>query len=164
MIRVAAICAFAGVLLFLGTVNAKEAFAQRFPYQAPQAPEFDRRGNHLDSESQEKPRRASVRSTERPAAPSAPRTAPSSARTPRPFKPRNATPAVASRQSSPPPQPQAAPDCSQYPRMIASAQANNQMQYYARHYLTCLLKRGWRMSQAKQEVIRTIESLRRRGR
>jgi hypothetical protein len=42
--------------------------------------------------------------------------------------------------------------------MIATAQSREAMQWHARQYLTCLLNRGWRMEQARQEVIRVIET------
>jgi len=56
------------------------------------------------------------------------------------------------------PQMQTGPDCSQFPMLIARSQSDAEMQLTARRYLTCLLQNGWNMEQAKQHVIRTIES------
>jgi len=50
------------------------------------------------------------------------------------------------------------PDCSQFPMMIARARSEPEMQMTARQYLTCLLKIGWNMEQARAQVISTIES------
>jgi len=50
------------------------------------------------------------------------------------------------------------PDCSRYPMMIAQARSEPEMQMAARMYLTCLLKSGWNIEQARNHVITTIES------
>lgn len=172
MTKVVGVWAFVGFLLVLGPFFGTGAWAQRFPYEAPQAPEFDDQGNHVTSDSTEKPRKRVKRSRMRPKAPQAPRTA--SSHPSRQWSAPRETPASATRsyrpqpepepEPEPQPQPQQLPDCSQFPGMIATAQSPNQMRWYARQYLTCLLKRGWRMAQAKQEVIRIIEASRRRGR
>ncbi len=49
-------------------------------------------------------------------------------------------------------------DCSQYPKLIASARSEAEMQITARYYLTCLLKQGWVMEHARTQVIQTIEA------
>jgi hypothetical protein len=49
-------------------------------------------------------------------------------------------------------------DCSQYPRLIASARSEAEMQITARYYLTCLLKQGWLMENARTQVIQTVEA------
>jgi len=163
MIRVIAICAFVGLLISLGAVATKEAAAQRFPYEAPQAPEFDDSGNLVESASVNKPSNDFQSSRVRPMAPRTPLPA-SSSRPPRVRRDPPQLPAAASPPNVPMQQPQEPPDCSQFPSLIATAQAPNQMQWYARQYLTCLLKRGWRMPQAREEVIRIIEVSQRRGR
>jgi len=56
--------------------------------------------------------------------------------------------------------PEEPPDCSQYPGMMSMARSQEELQWNARLYLTCLLKRGWMQDQARQEVIRVMESLR----
>jgi len=57
-----------------------------------------------------------------------------------------------------PAQPEERPDCSVYPMAIARARSETEMQMTARQYLSCLLKNGWNMDQAKTQVISTIES------
>lgn len=163
MMRVVAVCAFVGCLLLLGPVSGMKVCAQRFPYEAPRAPEFDNQGNQVDSETSEPRRTRKKRSRRRPRAPQAPQPA-SFREAPRQWNAPQQQPAAATRPNPPTPQPQEPPDCSQFPGMIATAQSQNQMRWYARQYLTCLLKRGWRLAQAKQEVIRIIEAARRRGR
>lgn len=64
--------------------------------------------------------------------------------------------------SAPPQQPTAAtqgrPDCSRFPIMIAQARSEAEMRATAQMYLTCLLKSGWNMDQARNHVIMTIET------
>ncbi len=64
--------------------------------------------------------------------------------------------------SAPPQQPVAAtqgrPDCSRFPMMIAQARSEAEMRATAQMYLTCLLKSGWNMDQARNHVIMTIET------
>ncbi|MGC8658922.1 MAG: hypothetical protein ACP5U1_07585 [Desulfomonilaceae bacterium] len=67
------------------------------------------------------------------------------------------------RQNAPVQQPQTV-DCSQYPMLLANARSEAEMQMTARYYLTCLLKQGWLMENAKAQVIQTIESVTRRNR
>lgn len=161
MFRVMVICAFAGLLMSLGAVATQNAAGQRFPYEAPQAPEFDDRGNPVDTAAEKEPSRNFQPSRVR--APRAPRAASA------PPPPLDVTGPRRSPDSVPPPnvpeqEPQGPPDCTQFPGLIASAQAPNQLQWYARQYLTCLLKRGWGMPQARQEVIRIIEASQRGAR
>jgi len=49
-------------------------------------------------------------------------------------------------------------DCTMFPMIIAQSRSDPEMQNAARHYLTCLLKSGWNMEQARAQVISTIES------
>lgn len=55
-------------------------------------------------------------------------------------------------------------DCSQFPMLIAQSKSETEMQMTARHYLTCLMQGGWSMEQAREQVIRTIETAFRAGR
>jgi hypothetical protein len=57
-----------------------------------------------------------------------------------------------------PTQPEERPDCSMYPMVIARSRSDPEMQMAARQYLSCLLKNGWNMDQARMQVISTIES------
>lgn len=167
------ICVVLGLLLLFGLFEVNKTFAQGFPYEAPKAPEFDSQGHPMESSLQEpapakKP--ASTKSNAhrqlvntRPVAPQA-QIEPFQPRQPQVEQyqpPQPATPAVASTPPpGAPPQQQATPDCSQFPALIARAQNQQEMQWYSRQFLTCLLNRGWRMEQAKEQVIRTIESMR----
>lgn len=142
------------------------AAAQRFPYEAPKAPEFDGRGNYIDHEaSGSQP--VMRHSATRPEAPQAPQ--PQRSARPYRYEPpppqsqptvASAPPPVVSAPPVPPPQPQGPPDCTQSLSMLTAARSQEELQWNARLYLTCLLKRGWMQEQAKQEVIRVIESLR----
>lgn len=167
---------------------APKAAAQGFPYTgpaAPMAPEFDRRGNLLQpgaelSVSPSPPSRTSGSReasegpvdyrTVRPYVPqgSSPKrvTAPVAPRTPE-YQPSPGAPAPVAAPPLPSPsmgQPQAQPvwrerpDCSAYPLMISQARSQGEMQTLAREYLTCLMKNGWDMEQAKKHVIATIET------
>ena len=172
-------------LLISGVFQEKRSLAQDFPYSVPQAPEFDRRGNHIESEPADNytPRPRSGRNSEhnssgneedlrsvRPYAPngSQPMVAPPSqpAAPPAGYATRPA-PAPSPQQIQTPPPPaaqyppaasQGRPDCSRFPMMIAQARSEAEMRGVAQMYLTCLLKSGWTMDQAKQHVITTIES------
>ncbi len=55
-------------------------------------------------------------------------------------------------------------DCSQFPMLIARSRSDTEMQMTARQYLTCLIQGGWTMEQARDHVIRTIETTYRPGR
>ena len=55
-------------------------------------------------------------------------------------------------------------DCSEFPMLIARSKSDTEMQMTARHYLTCLIQGGWTMDQAREQVIRTIETAYRPGR
>jgi hypothetical protein len=165
----------AGFLLISGGVFCGEAFSQSFPYSVPQAPEFDGRGNPKDPERQDA--QTSPQPSGRSAAP-LPDKKPSY-REPKPYRPQPARalpspppqpaapsgyapkpappPAMASNPPMGPPQPQQAPDCSQFPMMIANARSEQEMQMTARLYLTCLMKTGWSQAQATQHVMTTVE-------
>ncbi len=181
-----------GCFLIIGIFQEPRSLAQDFPYSVPQAPEFDRRGNHIESgpESEDNyapPKRsrhhsrhrshddqADLRSV-RPYAPNGPQ--PMAA----PPQPHPAVPptSYAARQApqprqiqtpppqsapQPPPTPQGRPDCSRYPMMIAQARSEGEMRAVAQMYLSCLLKSGWNMEQARNHVIMTIETTYRAGR
>jgi hypothetical protein len=64
--------------------------------------------------------------------------------------------------AAPPQRPIAAtqgrPDCSRFPMIIAQARSEAEMRATAQMYLTCLLKNGWNMDQARNHVIMTIET------
>ncbi len=64
------------------------------------------------------------------------------------------------RNQSPPPSPQNQErvDCSIFPGLIARAQSEIEMQMTAKQFLTCLMKSGLPLEQAKQYVISIIES------
>jgi hypothetical protein len=49
-------------------------------------------------------------------------------------------------------------DCSRFPQLIAQAPNQAEMQLVAREYLTCLLKTGWNMDMARNQVINTIQT------
>jgi hypothetical protein len=55
-------------------------------------------------------------------------------------------------------------DCSEFPMLIERSRSDTEMQMTARHYLTCLMQGGWTMEQAREQVIRTIETAYRPGR
>jgi len=156
------------------------AEAQDFPYAVPQAPEFNGGGNELpsgqaDTELSPRRRRSRARQEQPPPAswtdyrtarPYVPQDASSAMRQPAgPRAQRGSTypgpasappPAVGT--TPPPGSVQDRPDCSQYPMMIARSRSEPEMQMTARQYLTCLLKNGWNMEQARNHVIATIES------
>ena len=171
-----------GFFLIIGMFLEPGLLAQDFPYSVPQAPEFDRRGNHVESAPADnyEPRRRVRRHSEhvapsnetefrsvRPYTPNGPQpmVAPSQPRPEVPPVGHAARPAPAPHQiQTPPPPPaqpqppQGRPDCSQYPMMIARASSEAEMRGVAQMYLTCLLKSGWNMEQARSHVITTIES------
>lgn len=153
------------VLLLWGGLGDPVA-AQRFPYEAPKAPEFDARGNYVEHEESESHAVARYSAT-RPEAPQAPQ--PQRSARPYRYEPPSpqsqptvaaARPPVASVPPAALPQPEEPPDCTQSLSMLTAARSQEELQWNARLYLTCLLKRGWMHEQAKQEVIRVIESLR----
>ena len=176
MMKLGVAAVLAGVLVLAGAFVSRCVVAQDFPYSVPQAPEFDNRGNFVEPGSTEAPdagrrprsrpypqlnenelRYGEVKSylpQDAPPAPSRRRAPRAQGYTPPPPGP----PTMASNPPPPPPQMQERPDCSQYPMMIARAQSEPDMQMIARQYLTCLLKSGWSMDQARQHVITTIES------
>lgn len=159
-----------------------QAMSQEFPYAAPQAPEFDDLGNVVaPGESEAAPPRRTRQSSPRrersnvqppseygvvrPYTP--PDMTPSPPPAPQPSWPQQApnyrsaqpmAPHAAAPPSRPPAQAPDRPDCSQFPMMIARARSEPEMQNIARQYLTCLLKNGWNMEQARTQVISTIES------
>lgn len=175
-----------GFFLITGMFLEPGLLAQDFPYSVPQAPEFDRGGNYVeyapaDNYAPRKRSRHHSRHTEpgnetdlrsvRPYAPSGPQpmVAPPQPRPAVPLAGHAARPAPEpsphQMQTPPPPpaqQPPAAiqgrPDCSRYPMMIAQARSESEMRATAQMYLTCLLKSGWTMEQARSHVITTIES------
>jgi hypothetical protein len=175
-----------GLFLITGMFQGPGLLAQDFPYSVPQAPEFDRRGNHIESAPADsyEPRRRSRRHSRhhspgnetdlrsvRPYAPNGPQPMvappqPYPAVPPAGYASRPA-PAPSQHHTQTPPSPpaqqspaayQGRPDCSRYPMMIAQARSEAEMRGVAQMYLTCLLKSGWNMDQAKRHVIMTIES------
>ncbi|MFH0824021.1 MAG: hypothetical protein V2B18_14820 [Pseudomonadota bacterium] len=87
---------------------------------------------------------------------------PNYSRTPRPTAtPAAVAPSPGSAANSGPAaaqQPQAKPDCSTFPVRLAGVKSEAEMQAVSREFLTCLLQTGWNMEQAREYVIRTIES------
>jgi hypothetical protein len=170
--------------LVFGICNA--TFAQEFPYAVPQAPEFDTGSSMLPpapveetapetkpAQPQSSHRKRSRSSGEpkidyrtvRPYVPQeAPPPASSYPQSPQPPQPSPAAPtqmghpAVASTPPGQPPQMQHQLDCSKFPMLIAQSRSEQEMQWQARLYLTCLVRSGWNEEQAKQQVISTIES------
>jgi hypothetical protein len=174
-----------GLLLLCCLFFRTPTQAQDFPYAVPQAPEFDTGNSAPPPEptiSESRPRSRKHRRTQdldyrsvRPYV-QEPQAVPAA----RPYAPQPeimeppqqmANPTVAS--TPPPPRPmpqrmpmpqqpvqgsQRPPDCSQFPVLIAQSKSESEMQMTARMYLTCLLKSGWQMEQAKQQVIATIET------
>ncbi len=177
MIRLGVVAFLAGSLFLAGAFVSQCVVAQDFPYSVPQAPEFDHRGNYVESGSTDAPdaeyrprsRRTPRQNENAPrygdVKPYSPQDAPAPpSRRPAP-RAQNYTPAppgpptmASNTPSAPPPQMQQRPDCSQYPMMIARAQSEPDMQMIARQYLSCLLKSGWAMDRAREHVINTIES------
>jgi hypothetical protein len=181
-----------GFLLITGMFRESGLLAQDFPYSVPQAPEFDRRGNHIESAPGDNyaPRKRSRShskhrshsnetnlSSVRPYSPNGPQpmVAPPQhypAAPPPGYAARPApTPSPQHTQTRHPPvakHPPAAtqgrPDCSRYPMMIAQARSDAEMRGAAQMYLTCLLNSGWNMEQARNHVIMTIETTYRAGR
>ena len=180
-----------GFLLIVGMFQGPGLLAQDFPYSVPQAPEFDRGGNHVESAPADNyaPRRRSRRHSRhhshsnetdlrsvRPYAPNRPQPMvappqPYPAVPPAGYAARPApAPSPHHTQTHPPPlaqQPpttQGRPDCSRYPTMIAQARSEPEMRATAQMFLTCLLKSGLSMEQARNYVIMTIETNYRAGR
>ncbi len=176
MVKLGMAAVLAGVLVLAWAFVSQSVVAQDFPYSVPQAPEFDNRGNYVEPGSTEAPDSARPsRSRQYPrlnenglrygeVKPYASQDGPpphSHRRAPRAqgyMPPPPGPPTMASNPPPQSPQMQERPDCSQYPMMIARAQSEPDMQMIARQYLTCLLKSGWTMDQARLHVINTIES------
>lgn len=188
MVRVILFHLFTGLLVLSCHGSWESALAQEFPYSAPRAPEFDYRGNYLGPGSEppssqkdsshddgqvRESRGRSYYTSVRPYAPQAPNPRHGSSSSPRRYEPTapQRVPVEASTPVQPPPQVQPQPhpqpqpqvqqqpvDCSGYPMAIARARSQGEMQMIARQYLTCLLKTGWPQDQARQQVIKTIES------
>jgi hypothetical protein len=116
---------------------------------APKAPTFGSRA-----------RSAPHRNTYRRAPTSryAPRRRAPTRQTPRQYAGPRHGPPMASRPGAVPGAVGQAPDCTQYPMMIAQARSEGEMRMVARQYLTCLLRNGWSMAQAKKHVISVIET------
>ncbi len=178
MMRFGMVIVLSVAMVLVGTVVTQSVVAQDFPYSVPKAPEFDNRGNHLDTGSTQpldsRHRRHSRRYQQQNSnslrygsvKPYVPKML---LQLPRANGRRGLTSITSSRvlqqwhpepayQPPPPPQVQQRPDCSRYPMMIARARTEPEMQMTARLYLTCLLDSGWGMDQARQQVINTIES------
>jgi hypothetical protein len=174
MMKFGMVAVLAAALFLTGSFISQGLFAQDFPYSVPQAPEFDHRGNYMepgsnqaadaDQRSRPYPRFNDNELRYGDVKPSGPQDAPPIAprsRAPRAQGYNPSPPGPPTMASTPPPQPQVQarpPDCSHYPMMIARAQSEPDMQMAARQYLSCLLKSGWTMDQARQHVIQTIET------
>lgn len=145
--------------------------AQVFPYSAPKAPEFDANGNYVPPGSRSQAVPASV-----PKAPTVGNRQPARQAT-RPRaqaisrQPSQNQAPVAPQQGQMPMQRQAAysgapgvqqprqqNSCAQYPMQIMNARSEVEMRQIARYFLTCLMQQGWSQQQAKDQVVRTIES------
>lgn len=137
----------------LHRVPSNDSSAGPIGRSAPKAPTFGRRYR-------DRPHR-NVRRPE-PAPYYAPPQPPSSTYPPRQYPgPQQAPPVAANRGGMPAPVPgavQQRPDCSHYPMMIAQARSEGEMRTVARQFLTCLLRSGWNMDQAKKHVISVIET------
>jgi len=199
MIRHFKTCALLILFILAELVIYQRTMAQDFPYIAPEAPEFDSRGNPMERTSQkpfstgrqlerhptatgnfmrsetlplqldrfhEESSTATgslsspqapiySRAPESPSKPSGPMSFPES---PGNNAARVRPPAATSPSPGTSFQPQERSDCSEYPILLAGARSENEMQFNARRYLTCLMQNGWSMDQARQQVINTIES------
>ncbi len=171
-----------------------QCFGQNFPFMVPEAPEFDSPDSMEKPPSssrpidQNKPFRSNsgnlkpqfeVGSMMPSNVPEAPVSnndysasyRPGPVRTPA-AETQQAPPAMAQPQkpvASIPPQGSATgmrpqTDCSEFPMLIARSKSDMEMQMTSRHYLTCLMQGGWSMEQARDQVIRTIETAYRPGR
>lgn len=171
-----------------------QCFGQNFPFMVPEAPEFDSPDSMEKPPSssrpidQNKPLRSNpgnlkpqfeVGSMMPSNVPEAPVSnndysasyRPGPVRTPA-AETQQAPPAMAQPQkpvASIPPQGSATgmrpqTDCSEFPMLIARSKSDMEMQMTSRHYLTCLMQGGWSMEQARDQVIRTIETAYRPGR
>jgi hypothetical protein len=176
-----------GAVIVLVFTMCQATFAQDFPYAVPQAPEFDTGNSMLPPATVEEPapepksyqpqQRKRSRSSGEPRTdyrtvrPYVPQETPPVSSYPQPTQPyqppqppaaahpQAGHPAVASTPPGPPPQmEQQRLDCSKFPMLIAQARSEQEMQWQARLYLTCLVRSGWTEEQAKQQVISTIES------
>ncbi len=176
------------LVLIAMILSAGICLGQDFPYMVPEAPEFESSGGLVKPPSsatqseQKKPFRSNA-GVFRPQMesgainPSQVPEAPISSDNNVPAKPGPVrAPAVVSQPAPPVMSPPAqgpvasAPpagvgvgarprsDCSEFPMMIARSRSDAEMQMTARHYLTCLMQGGWSMEQAREQVIRTIET------
>ena len=152
-----------GLIFLVAGIVCPSAFSQDFPYAVPQAPEFDSRGKHV------KPRTRTRRSGYK-----APRVGTgyrAVRHKPQPIvRPRGPVQArstqrvagpttIANMPSGAQALAQPRPNCTQYPMKIARSKTQAEMQMNARLYLTCLLKNGWNMQAAKNQVITTIQGV-----
>ncbi|MBI5569952.1 MAG: hypothetical protein HY914_08415 [Desulfomonile tiedjei] len=171
----------AGLLMLVTQGVYQAAYSQDFPYQVPQAPEFDRQGNTAELSQQDPPPSTWNRTAPRPLTsppqsveprsetgqpkPRVQRTLPRASYAPTAPEPRS-LPVPHPRVQGPPKpsspqqanvQPQGPPDCSQFPMLIAQARSEEDMRFQARMYLTCLIHSGLPEDQARKHVISTIE-------
>lgn len=116
---------------------------------APRAPTFGSRSRSVPDRNIRRRRPAPHYAPPRPRPPQGPS---------RQYTGRGRIPPVASTPGTVPGAVQQAGDCSQYPMMIAQARSEGAMRIAARQYLTCLLRNGWSMAQAKKHVISVIET------
>jgi hypothetical protein len=116
---------------------------------APKAPTFGSPVRRTPDRNARRRRPAPHYAPPRPAPPQYP---------PRQYSSPPQVPPVASTPGAMPGAVQQAADCSQYPMMIAQARSEGEMRIAARQYLTCLLRNGWSVAQAKKHVISVIET------
>jgi hypothetical protein len=161
--RYGIVAAVVGFLFLAAGIVCPSAFSQDFPYAVPQAPEFDTRGKYVKPRVKKKrshhkaPRAGTGNSAvRRKPQPIVRQRGPVQARAPR----RVAGPAtIANMPSGAQTSAQPRPNCTQYPTIIARSKTQAEMQMNARLYLTCLLKNGWNMQAAKNQVISTIKGV-----
>jgi len=161
--RYGIVATLVGLIFLVGGIVCAPALSQGFPFAAPQAPEFDSRGKYVKPGAKRK--RSSYRSRQAATAKRAARRKPQpivrprgpvQARSPqRAAGPRTVANIPAGAQALAQPK----PNCDQYPMIIARSRTQAEMQMNARLYLTCLLKRGWNMQAAKNQVITTMRSM-----
>ncbi len=168
-----------GLFLVISPVLSGSSSAQEFRYQVPMAPEFDSRGNLIESAhsyASEPPAggnsdtyhqsRGQTRQAEHDQLAPQPRNASApvgmAVTAHRRTTARSARGVPGSMQTGQIPGPQmqtrARPDCSQYPMAIARAQNDAEMQALAKEFLTCLMMNGMDQEQAKQHVLPAIKT------
>jgi hypothetical protein len=187
MLRRIGVLVVVGAVFILASWQVPPAYAQVFPYMAPQAPEFDNQGRAIDrkptrnhypenqssviappkssweqgdhSTKRTQPQVGPRFDPARRAAPPAPEFGSRADRVPyAPPPPAQAAPVATAPGPPPPAAVQPRLDCSQFPMLIAQARSEAEMRQQAIQYLTCLVRNGWDQAAAKNHVISVIES------